>query len=127
VRRYLWLLVLCSCEQQLRVQESSTSAPPSAAVAACGGKAQPDCPLQGWMKSTMQPYQHDKELGRLALAFDKLAQNAPAGYASWKEIANAGASAARNRDETAISKTCKSCHNEHRSKFRKERRNVPLF
>ena len=75
----------------------------------------------------MQPYQHNKEFERLASAFDKLAQNAPDGYASWKELAAAGVSAARNQDETAVSKTCKSCHNEHRSKFRKERRNVPLF
>lgn len=79
------------------------------------------------MKSTLQTYQREKDFARLATELEKLAAHAPEGYANWKETALAGAAAAQQKDETAVSKNCKSCHNEHRTRFRKERRAVPLF
>lgn len=79
------------------------------------------------MKSTLQTYQREKDFARLATELEKLAAHAPEGYANWEETALAGAAAAQQKDETAVSKNCKSCHNEHRTRFRKERRAVPLF
>jgi len=101
--------------------------PPSAASTSCGGKSQPDCPLQSWMKSTLQTYQREKDYTRLASSLEKLANHAPAGYGNWKELALAGAKAAEQHDDTAISKNCKGCHNEHRTRFRKEQRATPMF
>lgn len=136
-RTFTWpwlMLALCACQNTVQSsnsdsdKQSGAPPPPSAsAAAACGGKTQPDCPLQGWMKSTLQTYQREKDFGRLTSSLEKLAANAPEGYANWKETALAGALAAQQKDETAISKNCKSCHNEHRTRFRKERRTVPLF
>jgi len=100
---------------------------PSAAGAKCGGKGQPDCPLQSWMKSTLQTYQREKNYERLEASLTKLASHAPDGYASWKELSEAGALAAKNGDETAVSKSCKACHNEHRARYREERREKHLF
>jgi hypothetical protein len=129
-----WLLfALSACQSTAQSssnvsdKQTETSSPPSAAAASCGGKTQPDCPLQGWMKSTLQPYQREKNFGRLATELKKLAEHAPEGYANWKETALAGVAAAEAKDDTAVSKNCKSCHNEHRTRFRKERRAEPLF
>ena len=79
------------------------------------------------MKSTVQTYQREKDYTRLASSLEKLAANAPEGYDNWKELALAGAAAAQQHDDTALSNNCKSCHSEHRARFRKERRAVPLF
>ena len=123
-----------ACQSTARSADEATSssaptqtAQPATAASACGAKSQPDCPLQGWMKSTLQVYLREKNYTRLASSLQELAANAPDGYANWKELALAAAAAAAEQDETAVSKNCKSCHNEHRSRFRKERRAVPLF
>ena len=79
------------------------------------------------MKSTLQTYQREKDYARLASSLEKLAANAPDGYGHWKDLALAGATAAQQHDDTALSKNCKACHNEHRPRFRKERRTAPVF
>ena len=129
-----WLLfALSACESTAQSSNSAADKPTqaaaqlAAAAANCGGKTQPDCPLQGWMKSTLQPYQREKNFARLATELEKLAEHAPEGYANWKETALAGVAAAQQKDDTAVSKNCKSCHNEHRTRYRKERRAEPLF
>jgi hypothetical protein len=133
VRGRLWhvlLLGLFNCQtasQAADAPREPSGAPLSASSAQCGGRTQPDCPLQGWMKSTLQTYQREKDYSRLATAFQQLAEHAPDGYAHWKDAADAGAAAAAQKDDTGISKSCKGCHNEHRARFRKERRSVALF
>lgn len=124
------LLALYGCQGTTHAEaEPAAAAPPTAASGnvECGGRGQQDCPLQGWMKSTVQTYQHEKNYARLATALEQLAEHAPDGYAQWKELALAGATAAKSQDDTAVSKSCKGCHNEHRARFRKERRAQPLF
>jgi cytochrome c553 len=79
------------------------------------------------MKSTLQSYQREKDYARLTTSLEKLAANAPEGYGTWKALALAGAAAAQKHDDSAISKNCKTCHNEHRARFRKERRTEPVF
>jgi hypothetical protein len=108
------------------------SAAPSAGVArgaiptpvACGGAGLPDCPLQQWMKATLQTYQREADFGRLARALDELQVRAPAGYAHWSERASGAASAARKRDAAGVRAACKHCHDEHRAQYRRERRNA---
>jgi len=95
--------------------------------AACGGKGQPDCPLQSWMKSTLQPYQRENNFPRLERAFEDLAQHAPADYAHWSELASGGAEAARNKDEAGVRAACKQCHDQLRSRYRRERRAEQLM
>ena len=122
----LWLLAACGGTTQAEATQTA-GLPPAADSAQCGSKGQQDCPLQGWMKSTLQTYQRAKDHPRLTAALGKLAEHAPEGYGEWKAMAEAGARAAQAQDDTAISKSCKACHNEYRSRFRKERRAQPLF
>jgi hypothetical protein len=95
--------------------------------AACGGKGQPDCPLQNWMKSTLQPYQRENNYARLERAFEDLAQHAPDDYEHWADLASSGAEAARNKDAAGVRTACKSCHDQHRSRYRRERRAEQLM
>jgi hypothetical protein len=74
------------------------------------------------MKATLQTYQKANNYGRLARAFEDLAQHAPANYEGWQDLANRGAEAARNQDEAAVRAACKTCHDEHRARYRRERR-----
>lgn len=97
----------------------------ASALAACGGKGLPDCPLQQWMKATLQTYQREQNFDRMALAFEQLEKNAPEGYAEWASMAVAGMKAARARDEASVRQACKSCHDDHRSRYRKEMRSAP--
>ncbi|HKP56670.1 MAG TPA: hypothetical protein VJV78_08120 [Polyangiales bacterium] len=104
---------------------AARAALPSAAPAACGGTGLPDCPLQQWMKATLQTYQREGNFERLAGALDQLKARAPDGYGNWAEVAGNAATAARAKDEAAVRKACKGCHDDHRAKYRRERRNAP--
>jgi hypothetical protein len=82
----------------------------------------PDCPLQQWMKATLQTHQRSRDFTRLAGAFRELGAKAPPGYGGWAESAEAGALAAERRDEAGVSQSCKTCHDQHRAAFRSELR-----
>ena len=95
---------------------------PAAAAPVCGGPDLPDCPLQQWMKSTLQSYQRAGDFERMAAAFDELHERAPKGYASWSELATGAAAAARKQDAAGVRQACKSCHEQHRARYRRELR-----
>jgi hypothetical protein len=99
----------------------------SAAAGSCGKTGQPDCPLQSWMKATVQAYLKAGDAERLAAALETLAEHEPNGYAGWHDSARRGAQAARSGDLLAAKAECKRCHDDHRSRFRAERRAIRLF
>jgi hypothetical protein len=113
------------------------SAPPTASasqpeqtalpVSACGGKELPDCPLQGWMKSTVQAYLNAGDTTRLAKALDELERHPPDGFANWSASAAAAAEAARAGDVAGVRTQCQACHEQHRANFRAQMRTVRLF
>lgn len=96
-------------------------------VGSCGDKDLPDCPLQGWMKSTLKPYLTAHDTGRLARSLEQLAEKAPAGFDGWRESALTAAKAARAEDIPSVKAECKHCHDQHRNRFRSQRRTIPLF
>jgi hypothetical protein len=105
-----------------------SSGPQSAApTPACGGKELPDCPLQGWMKSTVQAYLNAGDKARLAKALDELGQHAPKGFANWAELSRAAAEAARAGDVAGVRTQCQSCHVQHRATYRAQMRTARLF
>jgi hypothetical protein len=108
---------------------TASASPPEAAapVTACGGKELPDCPLQGWMKSTVQAYLNAGDKVRLAKALDELGSHAPEGFTNWSESARAAAEAARAGDVAGIRTQCQACHEQHRANFRATMRTVRLF
>jgi hypothetical protein len=99
--------------------------------AKCGGKAQPDCPLQGWMEKHMQVPFEAKDLGKLADALAKAAKLAPdpkwnEGDNGWAKIANDAAAAAKAGNFEAVQQACKACHKAWRRKYKKEHRPRPI-
>jgi hypothetical protein len=117
----------CGSPQKAAAVEQPPEQVPAAASGTCGSKGQPDCPLQRWMKSTLQTYQRAGDYERLARAFGELGAHAPAGYDSWKTQAEHGAQLAAKQDADGIKQVCKDCHQEHRARFRKERREAPAW
>jgi hypothetical protein len=97
------------------------------AVVACGDRGLPDCPLQEWMKATLQAYQRAGDFERLARSLQELESHAPAGFPGWAATAAAGVEAAQKHDAPALRLTCKNCHDTHRTRYRRERRAEPLF
>jgi hypothetical protein len=110
-----------------KAASSVPSSNAAAAVGACGEKDLPDCPLQGWMKSTLRTYLNAKDTTRLAGALQQLADKTPPGYDGWRETAQGAAKAANTGDIPAVKAACKSCHDQHRPRFRNERRQIALF
>lgn len=100
---------------------------PEPVAGECGGKGQPDCPLQGWMKDSVRAYMNAGDHTRLATVLDTLAAHPPEGYADWEASAKRGAAAARAGDTSALKNECKSCHDQYRERFRAEQRKARLF
>ena len=102
-----------------------------AQAAACGGKGQPSCPLQGWMEKEMDPLVEKGDTKGLAVAFQKVVKFAPdpawnTGDQGWAAIAKAGEAAAAKGDLAAAKATCKTCHKAFRDKYKKSFRTQPL-
>lgn len=128
---------LTGCSPATRVAASEGATPKPAANTAvvqpgagstpqCGDKGLPDCPLQRWMKGTLQTYQRAADHERLASALKELAEHAPAGYRDWKAISEKGAQLAAAKDDTALKQICRDCHQTHRARYRKEQRMTPM-
>jgi hypothetical protein len=96
-------------------------------VGECGGGTLPDCPTQAFMKATMLAHLRAGDFPRLALTFDLLAEQAPAGYAEWRPIAEEGARAARREDDEGVRDACKRCHDSQRERFKIELRRRQIF
>jgi hypothetical protein len=101
---------------------SSGPNPLAAANAACGTKPLPDCPLQAWMKSNTNPAIASSDFPALATALDKTATFAPPGYTNWVSIAKDGAKAARASDMTATKASCRTCHDQYKTKYKADLR-----
>ena len=106
---------------------SEGSGAPAAVTGPCGDKGLPDCPLQSWMKANLQSQLNAGDTVRLARALDDLSTRAPAGFDKWAASASKAAEAARNKDIPALKAECKACHDRDRTRFRAERRKIPLF
>lgn len=96
-------------------------------MTACGGKQLPDCPLQAWMKSTVQAYLMAGDTARLAKALDDLARHPPDGFPNWSESARIASDAARVGDVATVRTQCQECHVQHRAAFRARMRTARLF
>jgi|SRR4051812_14771713 hypothetical protein len=100
-------------------------------AAACGGKGQPSCPLQGWMETNMDGPTQKGDVKALVPAFKEVLKFVPdpawnAGAQGWAAIANAGGEAAAKGDLAAAKASCKSCHKAFRDKYKASFRTKPL-
>ena len=102
-------------------------AQPAVPAGSCGKSGLPDCPLQAWMKGTLQASLKAGDLARLGGALDELAQVEPHGFEGWAASARSAATAARGGDVEAVRAQCRGCHDQFRPKFRAEMRGVHLF
>lgn len=95
-------------------------------VQSCGpGKA--ECPMQRWMKANLQAFQRSHDNARLAAAFEQLAEVEPSGYEGWAASARQGAEAAARGDDAGVSRSCETCHRQHRDTFRRTLRTKQLL
>lgn len=113
---------------------SSASAPtasaPTASASAsadvdagdCGTKPLPDCPLQAWMKSNLNPPVMNKNAAALAAPLEKVIAFAPPNYPNWVSITKDGIAAARAGDLDAAKASCRTCHDQYKKKYKAELR-----
>ena len=96
-------------------------------AATCGAPGLPECPLQAWMKASAGTAMAARDATRLERVFVRIAAIAPPSYAKWDEIARDGAAAAKKSDIEGCRRACKACHDEHRARYRAERRDAPVL
>jgi hypothetical protein len=99
---------------------------PTEKTYACGDKGKPACPMQAWMKANMAPAAANADADALAKAFEYVASHAPTGFSNWSKIAKAGAEAAKAKKVDEAKKSCKTCHDQYKSKYKAEMRDNPF-
>jgi hypothetical protein len=93
---------------------------------ACGGAGKSPCPLQGWMRTTLDAAAVRGDSDALAKGFDFLASKPPPGYTEWTRIAKEGAGLARKKDIDGARQSCKTCHGKYKSRYKEELRDRAL-
>jgi hypothetical protein len=80
------------------------------------------------MKANAGPPAKTGDIERMAAAFDSIATFAPhvSAYPNWVSIAKDGAGVARRGRVDAARVACVSCHEQYRSRFQKDLRDLPL-
>lgn len=78
------------------------------------------------MKQEMKPALKGGEFDKLAAALEKVSKVPPQGYDEWTKIALSGVEAAKQKDEAAAKKVCKTCHDKYEDKFKEEHRTEKL-
>lgn len=104
----------------------STIATASAVVASssipdvpCGGEGKPPCPLQAFMRGTMQRALDAKDFDALGRAFDQVAAMPFASLDGWATFADAGSLAADDGKIGAVIAACEGCHATLQARFRR--------
>jgi hypothetical protein len=95
-------------------------AAPGEKTFACGEKGQPPCPTQKWMKANMAPAAASGDGAALAKALEYVAGKAPAGFTNWASISKDGAAKAKAGDIDGAKKSCKTCHDQYKAKYKAE-------
>ena len=78
------------------------------------------------MKANTSAAMSAEDFDALAVALDKVATFAPAGYTNWASIAKDGASAAHAQSLDGVKASCRGCHNQYKDKYKKEMRDRPI-
>lgn len=118
------VLLAVACSEPLTFNESKG---PIVEVGSCGVKGMPDCPLQAWMKATLQSYVRSQKYDRIATSFERLSKVAPIGYEEWSKISAQGVKAAQQKNKAGVMASCKICHDTYRKEFRKSFRYIPIL
>jgi len=109
----------------------SVSAAPSSSSSIkafmCGPEGAPKCPLQNWMEKELKPAMKGNDPNKVADLLDKLAKMAPAGYSDWAKTAGDAAAEVRaKKDLGPAKKSCKSCHDQYKKRWKTEDRDHPI-
>jgi hypothetical protein len=78
------------------------------------------------MDGNLAPAFRDGRLQRLVAPLQHLATLAPAEFPTWKAIALDGATAAAAHDAAGVRRSCGSCHDAYREKYRLAMRARPI-
>jgi hypothetical protein len=74
------------------------------------------------MKANTSAAMSSMDFDGLATALDKVVTFAPPGYGNWGSIAKDGAAAARAQNVDGVKASCRTCHNQYKTKYKKEMR-----
>lgn len=117
----------CSRDASAGTEAPRVAAPAAGAAEVSCGAGKAECPTQRWMKANLQAHLRSRDYARLSAALEQLAKAEPSGFDGWAESARAGAEAAGRADEAGVSKSCESCHEQHRDTFRRTLRAQSLL
>jgi hypothetical protein len=78
------------------------------------------------MKGTVAPAAASGEGEPIAKALDQVAAHAPPGLSNWASIAKAGAAKARAGDLEGAKASCKSCHDQYKTRYKTDMRDRPF-
>jgi hypothetical protein len=78
------------------------------------------------MKANTSTAMSAEDFDALAAALDKVVTFAPAGYTNWVSISKDGASAARAQTLDGVKAACRGCHDQYKSRYKKEMRDRPI-
>jgi hypothetical protein len=80
------------------------------------------------MKANTSAAMSASDFDALQTALTKTVALAPpgGGYPNWASIAKDGADAARVQNLDAVKASCRGCHNQYKTKYKKEMRDRPL-
>jgi len=102
--------------------ESSVATTPVDGGPACGSKANP-CPMQGWMQKNAQPAMATNDAAKVGAVLEQIAKMTPPGaYPKWEKISLDGAAAGKSGDFAAAKASCRTCHEEYKSKYKNDDR-----
>jgi hypothetical protein len=106
--------------------DAAPVAPADESKFSCGGKGQPMCPMQKWMKENMLPAQNNSDMAALKKGLEYIAGHAPAGFSDWSKIAKDGIAAAAANDMGKVKASCNDCHKAYKSKYKSDLRDKPF-
>ncbi|HKQ70870.1 MAG TPA: hypothetical protein VJT73_16100 [Polyangiaceae bacterium] len=86
---------------------------------ACGAKENP-CPMQKWMKDNMANASDGPSLNKALTTV--AGKNPDPSFTEWSKIAKGGADLAAKGDVDGAKKSCKSCHDLYKKKYKDEMR-----
>lgn len=83
-------------------------------------------PLKTWMRANAAPAMTAGDAKALSRAFQRIESFSPPGYPDWPSLARAGAAAARDGNLERCRAACKTCHDAHAGRYRRELRSASL-
>ncbi len=79
--------------------------------------------MQAWMQKNAQPAMQSNDAAKVGVVLEQIAKMTPPGaYPKWEKISVDGAAAGKSGDYGAAKASCRTCHEEYKSKYKNDDR-----